>query len=185
MPQIHPLADVKTTRIGENTTIWQYSIVLGGALIGNNCNINSHTFIENDIIIGNNVTVKCGVYLWDGIKIEDNVFIGPNVTFTNDKYPRSKSYPSAFQNIIIKEGASIGANATILGGVTIGKFSLVGAGSIVTKNVPDFSIVYGSPAKIKGWTDFEGNKLTMNEFKEWINQRGQRFAVKNNQLIAL
>jgi UDP-2-acetamido-3-amino-2,3-dideoxy-glucuronate N-acetyltransferase len=144
---IHPLADVYTKEIGDETNIWQFCIILKNAKIGGNCNISSHTFIENDVIIGDNVTVKCGVYLWDGLKIEDNVFIGPNVTFTNDKYPRSKQYPQKFQTTLIKEGASIGANATILGGVYIGRKSMIGAGSVVTKNVPDGELWMGNPAK--------------------------------------
>jgi UDP-2-acetamido-3-amino-2,3-dideoxy-glucuronate N-acetyltransferase len=144
---IHPLADVQTKKIGDETNIWQFCIILKNAKIGGNCNISSHTFIENDVIIGDNVTVKCGVYLWDGLKIEDNVFIGPNVTFTNDKYPRSKQYPQKFQRTLIKEDASIGANATILGGVYIGEKSMIGAGSVVTKNVPDGELWMGNPAK--------------------------------------
>ena len=146
---IHPLADILTKNIGYNTKFWQFCIVLQNAKSGNNCNVNSHTFIENDVIIGNNVTVKCGVYLWDGLRIEDNVFIGPNVTFTNDKYPRSKEYPQEFQTTIIKKGASIGANSTILGGIIVGEKSMIGAGSLVTKNIPDRELWAGSPAKFK------------------------------------
>lgn len=145
---IHPFSDVKATNIGENTKIWQYSVILADAIIGQNCNICAHTFIENDVVIGDNVTLKSGVYLWDGITVENNVFIGPNATFTNDKAPRSKVYPREFLRTIIKEGASIGANATILPGVTIGKKSMVGAGSVVTKSVPDYAVVVGNPAKV-------------------------------------
>ncbi len=144
---IHPLADVQSKNIGAETKIWQFSIILSNARIGKNCNINSHTFIENNVIIGDNVTVKCGVYLWDGLRIEDNVFIGPNVTFVNDKYPRSKQYPQEFQTTIIKKGASIGANATIFGGVKIGEKSMIGADSMVTKNIPDGELWVGSPAR--------------------------------------
>jgi len=144
---IHPLADVKTSFIGEATRIWQFAIILEKAVIGKNCNINSHTFIENNVRIGNNVTVKCGVYLWDGIQLDDDVFIGPNVTFTNDKYPQSKKYPDEFQSILVKKGASIGANATILGGIVIGENSLIGAGSLVTKSVPPNELWVGNPAK--------------------------------------
>lgn len=144
---IHSLADVRTKTIGRNTKIWQFSVVLENAILGENCNINCHTFIENNVVIGNNVTIKSGVYLWDGISIEDNVFIGPNVTFTNDKYPRSKKYPDEFQSIEIQEGASVGANSTILGGLTVGKKSMIGAGSLVTKNVPDGELWFGTPAK--------------------------------------
>lgn len=144
---IHPLADVQTKNIGSNTNVWQFAIVLSGAKVGDECNINCHTFIENDVVIGNRVTVKSGVFLWDGIQIEDDVFIGPNATFTNDKLPRSKKYPSTFQRTTIKKNASIGANATILGGITLGEFSMVGAGSVVTKDVPAYTLVVGNPAK--------------------------------------
>jgi acetyltransferase-like isoleucine patch superfamily enzyme len=143
---IHPLADVKTVKIGEGTYIWQFVVVLDRAEIGDNCNINCHCFIENDVIIGNNVTVKSGVYLWDGITIEDNVQIGPNVTFTNDKYPRAKR-EFVLQKTLIKKGASIGASSTILGGITIGENAMIGAGSLVTKNVPSNQLWYGNPAK--------------------------------------
>ncbi|MGB1906991.1 MAG: acyltransferase [Spongiibacter sp.] len=147
---VHRLADVQTESIGSGTRIWQFSVVLAGARIGENCNINAQVFVENDVVIGNNVTVKSGVQLWDGIVVEDNVFIGPNVTFTNDKFPRSKVYPSAFQKTTLKAGASIGANATILGGLTIGEGALIGAGSVVTRDVPPGELWYGNPAKSRG-----------------------------------
>lgn len=133
---IHSLADVQSKNIGKNTNIWQFCVVLPNAVIGENCNICSHCFIENDVKIGNNVTIKCGVQVWDGITIEDNVFIGPNVTFTNDKYPKSKHYPQKFLVALIKKGASIGANATILPGITIGENAMIGAGAVVSKDVP-------------------------------------------------
>ncbi|MCC0089150.1 acyltransferase [Aeromonas veronii] len=145
---IHPLSDVHSSSIGIGTRIWQYSIILEGAVIGENCNICAHTLIESDVIVGNNVTIKSGVYLWDGITIENNVFLGPSVSFTNDKYPRSKVYPDKYMRTYIKEGASLGANATILPGITIGKNSMVGAGAVVTKDVPDNVLVIGNPAKI-------------------------------------
>ncbi len=144
---IHKLADVQSDNIGENTKVWQFAVILKNAIIGSNCNINCHTFIENDVIIGDNVTIKSGVFLWDGITLENNVFVGPNVTFTNDKYPKSKQYPEQFQKITVREGASIGANATILGGVTIGSNSLVGAGSVVNKSIPENEVWVGNPAK--------------------------------------
>jgi UDP-2-acetamido-3-amino-2,3-dideoxy-glucuronate N-acetyltransferase len=143
---VHPGSDVQTGSIGDNTRIWQYVVVLPHAVIGNNCNINAHVFIENDVKIGNNCTIKSGVYLWDGIEIEDDVFIGPNVTFTNDKYPKSKIHPERFQRIRIGKGTSIGAGSIVLGGVTIGANSLIGAGSLVTKNIPANELWYGSPA---------------------------------------
>lgn len=144
---IHPLSDVQSKEIGEGTTVWQFCVILKGARIGNNCNINCHVFIENDVVIGDNVTIKPGVQLWDGITIEDNVFIGPNVTFTNDLKPRSKQYPQSFLKTIVKKGASIGANATILPGITIGENAMIGAGSVVLKNVPANTLWVGNPAK--------------------------------------
>lgn len=140
---IHPLSDVQSKNIGENTNIWQFCVVLAGAKIGQNCNICSHCFIENDVVIGNNVTIKCGVQLWDGMIVEDNVFIGPNVTFCNDKYPKSRNKDWKLEPVIIKKGVSIGANATILPGVTIGEGAIIGAGSIVTKNVSAKTIIKG------------------------------------------
>jgi acetyltransferase-like isoleucine patch superfamily enzyme len=147
---IHPLSDVKSSQIGEGTTIWQYCVVLPKAKIGKNCNICAQVFIENDVVIGDNVTVKSGVQLWDGVTLEDNVFIGPNVTFTNDLLPRSKQYPVHFSRTLVKRGASIGANATILAGHTIGENALIGAGSVVTKDVPANTVWYGNPAKLHG-----------------------------------
>ena len=149
MSFIHDLADVQSNQIGEGTKIWQFSVVLKNASVGKDCNINAHCFIENDVIIGDRVTVKCGVYIWDGIRLHDDVFIGPNVTFTNDKFPRSKVYPDAFLKTVIEKGASIGAGSTLLGGITIGKNAMIGAGSLVTKDVPAGETWYGSPAQKK------------------------------------
>ena len=133
---IHPLADVKTKNIGKDTNIWQFCVVLEGAKIGDNCNICSNCFIENDVTVGNNVTVKSGVQLWDGVTVEDNVFIGPSAAFCNDRYPVSKNKNFKLERILIKKGASIGANATIIPGVTIGENTLIAAGSVVSKDVP-------------------------------------------------
>lgn len=144
---IHSLADVQSINIGEGTSIWQFSIVLKGAKIGGNCNINCQVFIENDVVIGDNVTIKPGVQIWDGVSLEDNVFVGPNVTFTNDLFPKSKNKDFELKKTIVKKGASIGANATILAGITIGENSLIGAGSVVTKNIPENEIWIGNPAK--------------------------------------
>ncbi len=148
MPFIHPLSDVQSLNIGKSSRVWQFSVVLKGAVIGDGCNICAHTLVENDVVIGNNVTVKSGVYLWDGITIEDDVFIGPCVAFTNDKMPRSKVYPEQFLRTVIKSGASIGANATILPGIVLGEHCMVGAGAVVTKDVPASAVVFGNPARI-------------------------------------
>jgi UDP-2-acetamido-3-amino-2,3-dideoxy-glucuronate N-acetyltransferase len=144
---IHKLADCQTSNVGEGTRIWQFCVVLPQAVIGSGCNINAHCLIENDVVLGDNVTVKSGNYIWDGITLEDNVFVGPNVTFTNDKYPRSKVYPDKFLRTVVKRGASIGGGAVILPGVTIGEGAMIGAGSVVTKDVPAGATVYGNPAK--------------------------------------
>ncbi|MDD8657341.1 N-acetyltransferase [Escherichia coli] len=145
---IHKLSDVQTIHIGKKTRVWQYSVILPGAVIGDECNICAHTLIENDVVIGDRVTIKSGVYIWDGVFIEDDVFIGPCVTFTNDKIPRSKKYPEKFLKTIIKKGASIGANATILPGITIGENAIVGAGTVVTKDVAPYTVIAGNPGKV-------------------------------------
>lgn len=144
---IHELSDCKSTHIGKNTNIWQFCVIFPDAEIGENCNICANVLVENDVKIGNNVTIKSGVQLWDGITIEDNVFIGPNATFTNDLFPRSKNKDWKLIKTIIKKGASIGANATILAGITIGENAMVGAGSVVTKDVPANTLWYGNPAR--------------------------------------
>ena len=146
---IHPLSDCKAS-IPQTTNIWQFCVIFPDAKIGENCNICANSLIENDVIVGNNVTIKSGVQLWDGITVEDNVFIGPNATFTNDLFPRSKNPDWELKRTIIKKGASIGANATILCGITIGKNAMIGAGSVVTRDVPADEVWVGNPAhKIK------------------------------------
>ncbi|MCH5719968.1 acyltransferase [Niabella hibiscisoli] len=149
MLKIHPLADVQSSKIGEGSMVWQFCVILKGAVIGKNCNINCQVFIENDVLIGDNVTIKPGVQIWDGVSLEDNVFIGPNVTFTNDLMPRSKNSEFRLNRTLVKKGASIGANATILPGIVIGENALIGAGSVVTKDVPPNEVWLGNPAKNK------------------------------------
>lgn len=144
---IHKTSEIQSLSIGQGTNVWQFCVILKEARIGENCNICSHCFIENKVVIGNNVTIKCGVQIWDGITIEDNVFVGPNVTFTNDIFPRSKNSNFELKQTLIKKGASIGANATILPGLVIGENSFIAAGSVVTKNVAPGTLVAGVPAK--------------------------------------
>ena len=143
---IHPLADCQAL-VPEDTNIWQFCVVLSKAKIGHNCNVCSHCLVENDVFIGDSVTIKCGVQLWDGIIIEDNVFIGPNVTFTNDRYPRSKNEKWQLERTIVRRGASIGAGAVVLCGVEIGEKAMIGAGSLVTRNVPAGELWMGNPAR--------------------------------------
>jgi acetyltransferase-like isoleucine patch superfamily enzyme len=153
MSFIHPLADVAESQIGQGTRVWQFVVVLKGAKIGVDCNICAQTLIEGDVVVGDRVTVKSGVQIWDGSVIGDDVFIGPNATFSNDLYPRSKQYPAQFSGVTIHNGASIGANATLLPGITIGEGAMVGAGAVVTKDVPARAVVVGNPAKIVRYLD--------------------------------
>lgn len=151
---IHPLSNCQSNNIPDNTNIWQYCVVLPSAQIGENCNICSHCFIENDVKIGNNVTVKCGVQIWDGIVLEDNVMIGSNVTFTNDMYPRAKNPNWKLLKTKVCKGATIGAGAVILPGLTIGEGAFIAAGSVVTKDVPAGELWMGSPAHFYKKVDF-------------------------------
>jgi len=145
---IHPLADVQSTEIGRGTRIWQFAVIVKGARIGSNCNICAHTFIEGAVIVGDDVTLKCGVYLWDGIELGNGVFVGPNATFTNDQFPRSRMRPEAWLRTVVENGASIGANATLLPGITIGERAMIGAGAVVLESVPADTIVAGNPARV-------------------------------------
>lgn len=179
---IHPLSNVESPDIGPGTFIWQFSVVLRGAKIGANCNINCHTFIENHVVIGDNVTIKSGVYIWDGITIEDDVFVGPAVAFVNNTYPRSKQYPDTHTGAKIRKGASIGANATIMGGLEIGEYAMVGAGSVVTKRVPARALVVGAPAKIIGWLNEDGSKMKV-EGDCYLANDNSKWHVVNNELV--
>ncbi|TAL59633.1 MAG: N-acetyltransferase [Bacteroidetes bacterium] len=178
MNKNNKLSDVQSVSIGNDTRIWQYVVILEGAQIGNNCNICAHTFIENDVVIGNNVTVKCGVYIWDGVTIEDNVQIGPNVTFTNDKYPRAKQ-PFKRRRTLIKENASIGAGAVLLCGIVIGESAMIGAGAVVTKDVPAFTLWIGNPAKHAGYITREGIILSLH----LKNKDGVQYKIYNGEPV--
>lgn len=148
---IHPLADVQSPHIGDGTRIWQFCVVLSKANIGKNCNICAQVLIENDVIIGDCVTVKSGVQIWDGARIEDKVFIGPNVTFTNDLLPRSMNKDYDCKGITLRKGCSIGANTTLLAGIEVGENAMIGAGSVVTKDVPANTVWFGNPATLRGY----------------------------------
>jgi acetyltransferase-like isoleucine patch superfamily enzyme/dTDP-4-dehydrorhamnose 3,5-epimerase-like enzyme len=152
-PFIHPLADVQTAQVGTGTNLWQFVVALPGARIGVDCNVCSHCFIENDVVIGDRVTIKNGVQLWDGLRIGNDVFIGPNVTFSNDKFPRSKQHMVSMLVTEIEPGASLGAGATILPGLTIGRNAMVGSGAVVTRSVPANAVVVGNPARIVGYAN--------------------------------
>ena len=148
---VHELALCESSSVGVGTRIWEFSHIFPGAVIGEECNFSAGVLVENDVRIGNRVTVKSGVQLWDGIRVEDDVFIGPNATFSNDPFPRSKVHLTSYPLTVISKGASVGANATILPGISIGQGAMVGAGSVVTRDVPDFAKVYGNPARIRGY----------------------------------
>lgn len=144
---IHKLADCMSDRVPESTNIWQFCVIFPNAQIGENCNVCSHCLIEDNVIVGNNCTIKCGVQLWDGVVLQDNVFIGANVSFTNDRYPRSKNTDWTLLRTVVHNGASIGAGSTILPGVEIGANAIVGAGSVVTRSIPDGEVWVGNPAR--------------------------------------
>lgn len=178
MTFIHKLSDVQSDQIGRNTRIWQYAVILKDAKIGENCNICAHIFIENDVTIGDNVTIKCGVYIWDGVTIENNVQLGPNVTFTNDKYPRAKQ---AFdlKRTLINENASIGAGTVLLGGIVIGENSMIGAGAVITKDIPPYTLWFGNPARKNGYVTKDGVILSL----ELKDKNGVQYKLINEEPV--
>ncbi len=192
---LHPTALVETTEIGPATRIWAYTHILAGARIGQNCNIGDHCFIEAGVTIGDNTTIKNGNMLWEGLTLEAGVFVGPHVFFTNDLYPRSPRLPQAalrYQHkdnwlapTLVKEGASLGAGAVILAGVTIGQYALVGAGSVVTKDVPPYALVVGNPARLQGWVCQCGQSLQFVGTMATCPCCGLQFAQRNDGLILI
>jgi UDP-2-acetamido-3-amino-2,3-dideoxy-glucuronate N-acetyltransferase len=174
-PFLHPLSDVHSSNIGDGTRVWQYAVILSEAEIGRDCNICAHTLIENDVVIGDRCTIKSGVQLWEGLRISDDVFIGPNATFANDKFPRSKKKPEYFLQTFIEAGATIGAGATILPGITIGARSMIAAGAVVTRTVPPNAIVMGNPARIVGYVDAESSSnAPINRVDESVGKAATR-----------
>lgn len=172
---IHSHALVETEQIGARTTIWAFVHILPNVVIGENCNICDHCFIEGGVRIGNNVTVKCGIYLWTGVALHDNVFLGPNVVFTNDLRPRSRQHDYALAETVVEHGASIGANTTVLAGVRIGRYAMSGIGAVITRDVPDHALVYGNPARQRGWVDERGHKLTAAGAGRWQSAQGDMY----------
>lgn len=159
-PYVHELGRCESSQVGQGTRVWAFAHVLPGAKIGRDCNICGHVFIENDVVLGDRVTVKNGVQIWDGIRLENDVFVGPNATFTNDRFPRSRVIPVEFLTTVVHEGASIGANATILPGISIGTKAMIGAGCVVTRDVPPYAIVVGNPGKIIGYVSADNDKTS-------------------------
>jgi acetyltransferase-like isoleucine patch superfamily enzyme len=183
---IHPQALVDTgVSIGNGTRVWAFAHIVKGAVVGDNCNICDHTFIEGGVKIGNRVTLKCGVYLWDGLVLEDDVFVGPCAAFTNDLRPRSKVYPESYAVTTLRQGCSIGANATILPGVAVGAWAMVGAASTVTRNVPDFALVMGTPARFRGWVCRCGAKLMIMQSDRLVCACGCAFVSVTDREIRL
>lgn len=160
---IHRLADCMNPNVPESTNVWQFCVIFPNCKIGEHCNICANVLIENDVVIGDYCTVKSGVQLWDGMTLEDYVCVGPNVTFTNDLVPRSKNASFVPSKILIRKGASIGANSTVVAGVEIGEHAFIGAGSVVTKNVPPYTTWYGNPAIQRGYITKEGILLDMDK----------------------
>lgn len=178
---IHPTAIVKTKAIKPKTRIWAFCNILESAVIGEDVNICDHCSIEGNVIVGDRVTVKNGVSLWEGMTIEDDVFIGPNAVFTNDIYPRSKIYHEEVDKTLIKKGATIGANAVVVAGHTIGAYAFIGAGAVVTKSVPDYTIWLGNPAKMSGYVCQCARRLNL-ENNQALCQCGKAYSLENNQI---
>lgn len=179
---IHATAQVDTPHIGPHTQVWQHAVILEGARIGDHCNINCHTFIEHKVVLGDYVTVKSGVYLWDGLRVEDHVFIGPNATFVNNRYPRAHQPLDPYPETLLETGCSIGAGAVIMDKVRIGRYAMVAAGAVVTKDVPAYAIVRGNPARICGWVDEKGRPLQVRDDGHWADPDGALYRLDGHIL---
>jgi len=175
---------VESQMIGEGTRVWAFTHVLKGARLGRNCNVGEQCYIESGVVVGDDVVIKNGVALWEGVRIEDRVFLGPSCVFTNDPVPRSKLF-KARASTLVREGASIGANATILCGLEIGAFALVGAAAVVTRSVPDFALVVGNPARLRGYVCRCGNKLKFNPQQEAMCDCGSRYSKESHAVYLM
>lgn len=180
---IHPTAIVETKDIKAKTRIWAFCNIQSGVAIGEDCNIGDHCSIEEGVNIGNRVTIKNGISLWNGMTIEDDVFIGPNAVFTNDIYPRSKVYDKDYDLTLIKKGATIGANAVIVAGNTVGSYAFIGAGSVVTKDIPDFTMWFGNPATMRGYVCSCSKKINFNDSNSAVCNCGKSYTLMNNSVI--
>jgi acetyltransferase-like isoleucine patch superfamily enzyme len=177
---IHPAALVETPDVGAGTRVWAFAHLAPGSRVGRDCNVCDHTFLEKGASIGDRVTVKCGVHLWTGVTCEDDVFLGPSAVFTNDLFPRSGQHIDAYVPTLVKQGASIGANATIVAGVTIGRWAMVGAAAVVTRDVPDYALVVGSPARRTAWVGRHGRKLVEKDGAWVCPHSGLRYEVSGD-----
>ncbi len=180
--RVHPTADVQSEHIGRGTVIWQFVVVLPGAEIGEDCNLNCNTFVEGGARLGDRVTLKCGVYVWSGVTLEDDVFVGPNATFSNDLTPRSR-HAAAVIPTLVKRGASIGGGASLLCGITVGRYALIGLGAVVTSDVPDYALMLGVPAKQNGWVDERGERLIEETPGVFRSSAGIRFVLGDGILL--
>jgi len=172
---VHPNALVESDDIGNKTRIWAFAHVLKNVTIGEDCNLCDYVFVESGVKIGSRVTIKNGISLWEGLEIEDDVFLGPNAAFTNDMFPRSKRHSGSYLKTLLKKGTSVGANATVLCGITLGKYCLIGAGSVVTRSVPDFALVTGNPAKFRYWIAKTGEKLVFDNQNNAVDSDGNKY----------
>lgn len=183
MTYVHPTALCESAQVGARTRIWAFAHVLPGARLGRDCNVCDHVFIENDVTVGDRVTIKCGVQLWDGVELGDDVFVGPNVTFTNDKFPRSKHHPVTFLRTRVEDGASLGGGSTILPGLRIGRRAMVGAGAVVTRDVPPYAMVAGNPARIVGYAGTRSEPSASKSTPRGVDEPTQVKSVRGVHLL--
>ena len=181
--QVHPRALVETGEVGAGTRVWAFAHLAPGSRVGRDCNVCDHTFVEGGVVVGDRVTIKSGIYLWDGVTVEDDVFLGPNVVFTNDLYPRSRRRPEAWTPTLVRAGASVGANATLVAGITVGRYAMVGAGAVVTRDVPDFGLVIGNPARLAGHVGRAGRPLVVDGERGTCPETGEVYLLRDGRCV--